>query len=303
MADFTAVQDTPIIISLVDLAKSSGWVIDGAIASHSSCNDGNLYVIDYPLVIGQSYRLTYAVLTYSSGYVQSFLGTNGGIQASSVQFVDETIVANGTQFYFFSNGTLSIENFTIGVSAVKTNPYQQNTIAYNARQNKWVSFYSYIPDVAFSIYTKTYSFFEGAAYLHEAGSDDRCNFYGVQYASIITFTTNQQPTIVKTFQSINYQANQLLISATGGILTSLGQRSELIADDFVQQQLSPMVVEYQVEGIFQASFLRDMNFDIINGEPLKGNWLSMTMINTSPSVPMDLYSTEIIYTHSYSNTR
>ncbi len=300
---YTAVQDHPIFISLTDLAQTSGWTVDGAVASHESCNSGNLYVLNYNLIPGKTYRITYAVLTRASGYVQAFMGTNGGAMVTTVGFVDETVLANDTQFYFFSNGTLSIENFTIAITDAEINPYQQNTIAYNARQNKWVSFYSYIPDNAFSIYARTYSFYEGVAYLHEAGSSDRCNFYGVQYPSIIKFTTNQQPTIVKTFQSINYQANQLLISASRGVQTSLGQYSELIADDFVQQQLSPLVVDYTVEGAYNGSFMRDMDDDIVNGSMLKGNWLSIIMVNTSPSTPMDLYSSEIIYVHSYSNIR
>lgn len=303
---YTAIENNPILISLTALAKDSGWTVNGTVASHSSCNDGNLYLLNFPLTTGQTYRYTYEVLTRSSGYVEAFLGTNHGNQITTTGLVDETIVANGADLYFYSNGTLSIDNFSIEVVASSIDPYQKNTIAYSEKSNKWVSFYSYIPDNAFSLYTNLYSFYQGRAYVHEHNSSDRCNFYGVQYPSTVIFSTNQQPSITKTFSSINYQANQLLITPASGINTANGQISELITEDFLQQTLvdgSITINEYQTEGIYDANFLRDMTVDINNGEFLQGNWLTIGLQTTSPSTPLKLFSTEIIYSHSYSNTR
>ncbi len=262
----TGIENNTITISLTELALSSGWTLSGNVAIHDSCNAGNLYILNYPLTVGQTYRYTYTVLTRTSGYVEAFLGTNHGNQITTTGLVDETVVANGTDLYLYSNGTLSISDFTISIVAQQTDPYQKNTIAYSEKQNKWVSFYSYIPDNAFSLYTKVFSFYQGTAYVHESGSGDRCNFYGVQYPATILFTTNQQPTITKTFISINYQANQLMITAPSGINTANGQVSELIATDFIQQTYNNGDVLYTSEGLYNASFLRDMTVDIINAD-------------------------------------
>ncbi len=46
-----------------------------------------------------------------------------------------------------------------------------------------------------------------------------------------------------------------------------------------------------------------MNVDIINGPQLKGNWMTVDLVNASPSLPLSVFSTEISYVHSFSNTR
>jgi hypothetical protein len=299
----TARENNPIIISLTQMALTSGWSVDGTVASHDSCNSGNIYLLNYPLTTGQSYRYTYDVISRSSGYVQAFLGSNSGAEITTTGIVDETVVANGPQLYFYSNGTLSIDNFSIEVVSAQTNPFQQNTIAYCEKNDKWTSFYSYIPDSAFSLFVNTYSFYQGNVYLHEHGSPNRCNFYNVQYPATIYFSSNEQPTISKTFLSLNYQANQLLITPPGGIGTSLNQLSQLVPANFIQAQYNDGSVIYSTEGLYQASFLRNMNVDIINGDPLKGNWVTIGLMSTSPSMSLNLFSTEIRYAHSYQHIR
>lgn len=299
----TAIQNNPIIISLTQLALTSGWSVDGTVASHDSCNSGNLYLLNYPLTIGQSYRYTYDVISRTSGYVQAFLGSNSGMQITNTGIVDEMVVANGTQLYFYSNGTLSIDNFSIEVISAQTNPFQQNTIAYCEKNDKWTSFYSYIPDNAFSLFVNTYSFYQGNVYLHEHATPNRCNFYNVQYPATIYFSSNEQPTISKTFLALNYQANQLLITPPSGIGTSLNQLSQLMPSNFIQATYNDGSVIFSTEGFFKASFLRDMTIDIINGSQLKGNYMTIGLTTTSPSTPMNIFTTEINYAHSYQNVR
>lgn len=172
--------------------------------------------------------------------------------------------------------------------------------------NKWTSFYSFIPDSAFSLFTNTYSFFQGNAFLHEANTAFRCNFYGVQYPATIFISTNEQPSISKKFIELNYQANQLLITPPSGIVTQNGQVSELIPIDFQQEVLadsiSPSIFIYSVEGLFRAPFLRSFP-DIINGDTLIGNYMTIGLQTTSPSSILSLFTTEIKYVHSYQNIR
>lgn len=297
---FTAIENNPITISLTQLALSSGWTVDGITATHDSCNSGNLYLLNFPLTIGQSYRYTYVIPSITSGYVQASLGTNTGGAYTTPQTVTETVVANGTQLFFFSNGNCSITNFSIESVQALTNPTQQNTISFSEDNKKW-RFYTYIPDSAFSLFTDTFSFYQGAAYFHQQGSPSRCNFYGVQYPATINISTNEQPTIAKTFLSLNYQCNQLLLSPS--IFTSIGQQSELFSGNFLQATYNDGTQVYSSEGLYKAAFLRDAREDLYVGSPLKGNWLTIELVTTSPSTPLNLFSTEITYNHSYQNIR
>lgn len=297
---YSALQDTPIVINLLTAANDNGWTQDGVTATHSSCNDGVTTNDSYPLFAGQSYQVSYAVLSISDGYVQvQSPGSNGAEQTTANLYV-ETITPTSNGFVdFYSNANCQIQAFNIQ----NITPDPGNTIAYSAKTKKWSDFRSFYPDYGWSLYTRSITAYRGNLYTHDNGSDDRCNFYGTQFTSSIKFSTNQQPTIPKTFLSINYQANQLLITPSTGVTTSLGQVSNLVSQDFLQAQYNDGSNLYTSEGFYKASFLRDMNVDIISGDPLKGNWLQIDLVNTSPSSPLSLFSTEIIYAHSYGNTR
>lgn len=299
----TAIQDQPIVISLTDLARSSGWTVAGTIASHTSCNSGNLYILNYPLISGQTYTYSWQVIARSSGFVQANLGTaQGAAQTSPTGVITETVTATGTnpQFFFFSNGTLSIENFTITRVGFTTSLTQQNTIAYSEKTHKWVSFYTYIPDNAFSLFTNTYSLFNGDLYVHKSGSLSRNNFYGIDYQSIIQFVDNVQPIVPKSYLSLSIQCNELMVTGDNGITTSLGQVSELAAQDFIKDYLTDGTSNYNVttiEGIYSASFWRDKNTDLLNGDQLKGNYIIITLVSTNNSALL-LYTINIVARHS-----
>lgn len=306
----TAVQNTPIEIDLTELAKSSGWTVNGNIASHSSCNSGNLYVINYPIVEGNTYEFSWQPITVTSGYVQAFMGTTGGIQyTAGTGVVTETLTAAGTnpQFYFYSNGNCDIQNFTISEAAESTSLTQQNTMSFSEKTKKWISFYTYIPDNAFSLFTNTYSFYNGDLYVHESGSENRNNFYGTQYQSIIQFVDSAASIVPKSYLSLSIQSNQLMVTGEDGITTSLGQVSELAAQDFIKDYLSDGISSYNVntiEGIYSAGFLRDSNSPggLLNGDPLKGTYLICTLISTSTG-PLLLYTINIVSKHSAIGSR
>lgn len=302
MANFTAIENNPIFIDLTIAALTTGWTSNGSSASHESCNAGKLYLLDYPLTIGQMYRYTYQVNAITSGYVQ----TNFGARITTTGLVDETFTANDTQLYFYANGNCTISNFAIEVAPSAVSDYQQNTIAFNEKLNKWTSFYTYLPESVFSIFTKSFPAKDGQFYVQEANTSDRCRFFGQQFPATIFFTTNQQPSISKTFESLNYQANQLLITPASGINTANGGVSELIPTDFLQEVLadniSPSVFIYDAEGIYKASFMRAFP-DLVEGNILQGNWMNIGLQTTEPNEVLVLFTTEVEYVHSRQNIR
>lgn len=300
-------ENQPLFIPLTDVAIDTGWTVNGSTATHTPCNDGNLTLNNYAIIPGTTYKISIIVNYITSGILYATLGGQTGANLTSPGLYTQTFTATTSNVpKFYANGNCQIQSFAIESSVDVVSQYAQNTIAFAEKINKWTSFYTFVPDSAFSMFTKTFSFLNGDAFLHEANTPFRCNFYGVQYPSTIYFSTNQQPSIGKLYQSINYQANQLLITPPSGITTQGGQTSELIPYDFEQMVLadnvSPSVFIYQLESLYKANFLRDVS-DIVNGDTLIGNYMQIGLQTTAPSGILNLFSTEIVYVHLKQNIR
>lgn len=291
---YQAVENNPIIIDLKVAANTTGWTVDGNIATHDSCNSGSIILKTYTLIVGDTYQVSYAVLSISGGYVQLFAGTTGGIQRTTPGIFVETIVAGAnTALSFFSNANCKIQAFNIRDAALDTSNIQQNTPVYSVKNKKWGEFRTIAPDYGFSIYIDMVTLFLGNLYLHENGSADRNNFYGTQYQSIFQYVENKEPVLLKSYNSIALQSNELLVTTTDGIVTSLGQVSELIEQDFIKSVLNDGVTSINVEsvtGIYSASFLKDKNIDLINGDQLKGNYITITLTTVNGNKALKLFS-------------
>lgn len=290
---YSALQNIPIVINLLTAANDNGWSINGIIAQHDSCNSGSIELTGYTLINGDTYEISYAVLTVSGGYVQLFAGTTAGIQRTSPGLYVETILANGTLLTFFSNANCTIQAFNIRNDTDDTSNTQVNTPVYSFKNKKWGEFRTIAPDYGFSIYIDMLTVFHGNLYLHENGSSDRNNFYGTQYQTIFQYVENSHPEQLKSYNSIALQSNELLVTTTDGIVTSLGQVSELIEQDFIKSVLNDGVTSINVEsvtGIFSASFLKDKNIDLINGDQLKGSYITITLTTVNGNKALKLFS-------------
>lgn len=166
--------------------------------------------------------------------------------------------------------------------------YGESTIgaynfSFNEARNGYASFYSWIPEWVIGAEDITYSWFQGALYIHN-NTTDYCKFYGTQYNASITTVFNQNLLQKKTFEAVSQIANNIWICPTinTNSISYVGtptvyQTSSLISNDFVT-----------LEGNYHAAFLRDANSigGILEGETLKGNWISITFSITTAS---DLY--------------
>lgn len=285
MGSYTAIQGTPIIVSLIAAAQDTGWSVSNPTASHSACNAGSITLTSYPLISGDTYYISYAVLSISGGYVQLFAGTTGGIQRTVAGFYTETIIANGSVLTFFSNANCQIQAFNIQTQNV-VNPAILNTIVYSPPSKRWSDRRTLTPDMGFSLGINTYPLQNGVIYGQINGGSNRNNFFGVQYQSSIKFVGNSQPEHVKKFKSLSLQANELMITTIGGVVTSLGMVSELIDTDWLKATLSGTTSVYTSEGVF-SSFLHP---DSETGDPLKGNWIEIELITADGALPLQLYT-------------
>lgn len=301
---FTTLQNTALEIDLVEQGKSTGWTVNGTTATHELCNAGSMYLLNYPLTLGSTYSFTYKVNSISGGYLKAYAGDTEGATVITTGIKEGELVASGTdlRLRFYSTADLEMEIFNIKEILSDTSAKKTNVIAWAEKNNKWSDFRTSNPDCAFSMFTKLFSCKAGNSYVHKPNSGDRNNFYGTQYQSIVKFPVNSQPTETKTYESIEYKANTLLITTTDGIETSLGQVSDLIESDFLQYALNDGVdaVEvYSAEGNYQAGFLRDKNEDINEGSVLKGNYATIELITTE-NVVLKLFVVDVKSSKSFS---
>jgi hypothetical protein len=301
---FTTLQSTPIQINLLQQGKSTGWAFIGTKLTHEVCNFGDAYLNDYPLESGKVYEFSYNLNSISGGLLRAYAGNTTGATITTTGNKKETLTATGTnpKFKFYSTANLEMESFTIREVSVDTSLKKKGAIALSEKTNKWTDFRTFNPDVAFSMFTKTYMFKQGNSYVNDPESESRNNFFGAQYKTIIKFVANILPAETKTFDAIEYKANTLLITTTDGITTSLGQVSDLVEADFLQHTLNDGITAVQVydrEGNYQAGFLRDKNEDINNGSLLKGHYAVIELITTENSV-LKLFMVEVKSNRSYS---
>lgn len=300
---FTTLENTPIDINLVTQSVTTGWSFSGDVATHEACNAGSIYLNGYTIEAGQTYEISYEItsITGSSGvlYTQVFMGDTAGTQRITTGFFTETLLCSGTspRLRFYSTADCTVEIFNIRNTAEVTAEKQRNNIVYNEMFNKWSDFRTYNPDCGFGLFINLYTFKNGNLYLHENNSASRNNYYGTQYESIIKLPFNQNVAFVSTFESMSIQGNMLMITTDEGVETSLGQVSDLIADDFTKSTLSDGITTVtinQVEGVYSASFMRDINSvgGIVNGDVLKGNWL-LVELKTTDSTELRLFSVAV----------
>ncbi|WP_298845498.1 hypothetical protein [uncultured Clostridium sp.] len=288
---FNTLQNTPIILDLAQQARSNGWSIVSGVAIHESCNAGYIELRPNVLAVetGKSYTVSYQVANRTSGMIKLSIGNTLGNVETTNGNKTETLVATGLnpKIRFYSDGNLNLKTFDVRTNTEATTTNQTNTIVFSEITNKYTTFLSFTSDYGFSLFKDLFTFKSGRLYKHNQDSSTRDMVYGVQYDSIFKFIANANVGQVKTFESLSYESNNLLITTTDGIVTSLGQISELIADDFLRETLIDGATEiriYDIEGIFATSFMRDKNDDIVNGNPLKGTYITVELITTNNKI-------------------
>lgn len=277
---YTTLQNTPITINLDDLSKTTGWTLDKDTATHEACNAGYL-TLDAVLEENIPYNFSLKILSISGGKVRVDFGnvSSADYITSGLKVFSLTSTSGGI-VKIYSDADCVINIFTNKQNVPVTTLKQQQTKVYKELTNKWTSFLTYNPDSGTSLFSNTYLYKNGNMYVQVNENTNRNNFFGNQYKSIIKFPSSIPKSEPKTFKSIAYEANKLLVTTENGITTSLGQVSELIDLDFLKDVLTDGVDEvkiYDVEGVYSANLMRDKNTDIINGDELKGTYITIEL--------------------------
>jgi len=111
--------------------------------------------------------------------------------------------------YFKEN--LSASNNIIGSYDEHSHSYNltlaTTTIGFVEKSDGWTSFKSFLPESGVSLNGVYYTFKNGDMWKHHANTI-RNNFYGIQYQSSIKFLMNNNPGVIKSFNTLNYEGTQ-----------------------------------------------------------------------------------------------
>ena len=281
-----SIQDTPVTVDLLVQGNSRGWTVEGGDAIHEKCNTGKISKLNYPIVAGLQYEFSYTIQYINTGSLTASLGGVNSASRTAPGFYTETITAiNTNPLEFLSDANCRIGPVTIRVITQVYNLKDRSTIVWNEKDNKWTDYRHYNPDCGFSMFANFFMNKNGRTWVSSTEAT-RNNYFGVQYYSIFKFAANMNQTQPKTFEAISYKANKLMVTTDDGIQTSLGQLSDLVQEDFLKGTLADGVNEvkiYDVEGIYSAGFMKAKP-DVINGDVLKGNWITIELIEVSTGV-------------------
>lgn len=172
---------------------------------------------------------------------------------------------------------ISFVNIYNGV--IQTNALNA-TLAFQEDTNKWVSFYSFIPEFYGKISGDQLLSFKGGSLYEHNINETRNNYYGVQYYSEVWIHANEQPLMVKVFDAIEINSvNQWYCPNNDSIEITrpIQMQSRLVAGKFRIQ-----------EGIYRADFLRDAlnggswsRVNLLNGRQLRGKEMTVKLRNTN----------------------
>lgn len=153
-------------------------------------------------------------------------------------------------FYQKSRDIINIENVRVFATFDRYyNEYiisvNDETLAFNEVENRWVTYYSFVPEFYQKVNTKVISFKDGALWIHDSNSTHN-NFYGLQYTSKISPVCNVQPMNTKILLNISTSSQDKWVGIA--ITTPEGQLSDLRNTDYRTNETG-----------YSANVLRDRN--------------------------------------------
>ncbi len=152
-----------------------------------------------------------------------------------------------------------------------------STLTFDESVQGWTTFYTYRPDMIFSMKNNMFTTKYGSLYKHYNEAAGNANkFYNVSYPSNITFIFNANPSLSKNFKTVAYegsdgwQVDSFVSDVTGDILS--------VESDEIRDTTNP-VKSYQ-EGLYTEN---GIPYRI--GFSRKDNKYVANLINNSPASP------------------
>jgi len=185
------------------------------------------------------------------------------------------------------------------------------TLSFDENVKGWTSKYSYVPSNMFSIQNNFYSTPSGTGDIYEHYSTDvnRANFYGNDNVSSIQSIFNVNPSLIKTFQTINFEGapNWSMSSFTtnedqANAITPFVMPTTLaeMEGNFLKNQFKQKEDKYFANLINTSTFAQG---EVLYGQSISGvkgffATVTMTASNTSTSGTNELFAISTNYKES-----
>jgi hypothetical protein len=197
------------------------------------------------------------------------------INTSTIKDRNTTVIAvNGR------NITLSSNTSIIGGEEIIFSPTREflnspiksytnyKTLAFDDKVNGWTSFFTYKPNFGGSVASNFYTW-DGADLYKHYSSSDKNTFYGIFQPSTVTIISNQNPSLVKHYKTINYEGtnNWKVIKFTSPAEDSQNYNAYQIPGNITGRYIDP------IEGIKFAGFV-----------PLEKKYYANVIINDTSSI-------------------
>jgi hypothetical protein len=248
--------------------------------------EGNASVTSRNLVIGQNvaYAGEYGISTDPesfavNGYRKYFTDRDQNVVCRLSMDGITVISAYGMTDYFrdkLSNAAPNIiggwdaHNKQYVVSLPQEDPEDPEeteiqTLAFDETSKGWTSFFDYVPNQIFSLNNNYFTAKNGKIYQHyelAPNSNSRSVFYGLQTNSKVTVVFNGAPSMVKNFQTINYEGDSgwRMDSFKTNTDTTLPITSAVFVTTLEQMQNSLLINRFKLkEDKYYA--------DLVNGTP------------------------------------
>lgn len=294
-------------IGMIPLFQQIGKSSDGTtinIVTDKLLNPVQYYQGDFGIGDNPESLASYNYADYCTSNIKGLIlrTSQDGVEAISLNYEVNSWATeflpqrDGVNYFMYGAFDQRLNNYILALTASATDTAQ--TIYFNeasVQQEKgFKSFLSYHPEMMVTLGVLLITFKNGQLYTHDSTVYN--NFYGVQYSSDITPVFNQNVMEKKTYEALEEIGSQIWVCPE--IISSLNsfgstkQQTSLINSDFSE-----------LEGNFHAGILRDQNSNggIINGDIMKGNYITIKMLAENPVNLITLALCSVYYVDSALN--
>ena len=210
-------------------------------------------------------------VTYVDGSTIYYSQTFGSDLPSTISFQFNTRgkiiggwdIHNKNYVISLQKNSNQVSSDTAEVNTLEDSSNTYATLAFDEDINGWVSFFTYKPNLMFSVLNRFYSIDNYLLYKHyDTALNNRGLFYGVRKPSNVTFVLNPQPDVMKNFKTINYEGSN------GWEVTSFksgftGFDTNPAGAGYIQSQDTTSTVKSYNEGLYT---------DSVTGQPLRAGF-------------------------------
>ena len=150
-------------------------------------------------------------------------------------------IATNSSFDFYlpiilnlSSGVFAFLNdcgtFT-GTQAASSEASTGFTVGYDTDSNVWNTRYSYSPERIASLDDTLYTFQNGTMYIHD-DTANRSTYYGVAYGSTVEVISNNNPSMVKAYESLSLEGT----APWAATITNTDQSTYILTTDFSERE-------------------------------------------------------------------